>query len=252
MRRDNRTEKGIKRKKRRKKRYLLRFIILVAICVSAAAVAHLEYFDVTEIAVTGNEEISDEEILKLSGVSEGMSIFDVHPIFVKHRIRENLYLEEVKVRRTLPGNVTIEVREKDALAQFTMGKKYVVTDNEGTVVEVSDEMRKVTLVDGQKVESAEKGKPVKTSNEALLKKTLSLIKTVAEGDLYFSELSVKDGRVTAVLFDELRCEGKYDDMVESIENKTLISVAYDLYQKDTVKGVITVESNGYCFFTPQK
>lgn len=252
MRSDNRTEKGIRRRKRRKKRYLLRFIILVAICVAAVLVAHLEYFDVTEIAVTGNEEISDEEILELSEVHEGMSIFDVHPVFVKHRIRENLYLDEVKVRRKLPGNVTIEVSEKEALAQFPMGKKYVVTDNEGVVVEISGEMKQVTMVENLQVEADKKGKKVSSGKEALLEKALKLIRIVNEGDLYFASVSIEKGKVKGVIYDGISFEGKYDDVVESIKNETLKSVVYDLYQKDRKKGLITVESNGYCFFTPQK
>ena len=59
MRRDNRTEKTIKKKRRRKKHYRLRFIICLLICVGLYFISHIDYFTVDGIAVAGNEEVSD-------------------------------------------------------------------------------------------------------------------------------------------------------------------------------------------------
>ena len=51
-----------KRRKHKKKHYLLKFIIVVLICAAAGFVMHLSYFNISGIAVMGNEDISDEEI----------------------------------------------------------------------------------------------------------------------------------------------------------------------------------------------
>ena len=85
MRRDNRAEKVHKKRRRRKKRYLLRFLLLILLCVGIYFGVHIDYFKVDGIAVVGNEEISDEEILKLSELEVGENIFDVHPLFAQHR-----------------------------------------------------------------------------------------------------------------------------------------------------------------------
>ncbi|MDD6190043.1 MAG: FtsQ-type POTRA domain-containing protein [Firmicutes bacterium] len=252
MRRDNRTENGIKKKKRRKKRYLLKFAVFLALCGIAAAVAHINYFDVTEIDVKGNKDISDEEIISLSKVQTGRSIFDANSFFVKRRIKGNLYIEKVSMKRELPDRIVINVTEKTGLAQFAFGKKYVVTDNEGEVIEVSKEMKSVTLVENIKINGAEKGKDIKTEKENLLDKALSLIRKTEKNDLYFSRINIDGNKFQGVFFGDLSCRGEYDEVVKSIESGTLKSVVYDLYQKGREKGIITVESNGYCFFTPQK
>ena len=75
MRRDNRAEKVHKKRRRRKKRYLLRFLLLILLCVGIYFGVHIDYFKVDGIAVVGNEEISDEEILKLSELEVGENIF---------------------------------------------------------------------------------------------------------------------------------------------------------------------------------
>ena len=85
MRRNNRTDTTVKRKKRRKKHYLLRLLVIAAVCVGLYFLMHIEYFNVDGIAVAGNNEISDEEIIKLSGIETGDNLFDVHPCWYSTR-----------------------------------------------------------------------------------------------------------------------------------------------------------------------
>ena len=83
MRRNRHGTKTSGRKKRRKKHYLLKLIIIIAVLAGIYAGLHIERFDINGVAVGGNKEISDEEILKLSGISTGDNIFDTHPWFVE-------------------------------------------------------------------------------------------------------------------------------------------------------------------------
>ncbi len=99
MRRDNRAEKNVKKKRRRKKRYLLKIFLFLLLCAGVYFGVHIDYFTVDGIAVVGNEDISDDEILKLSELKTGENIFDVHPLFAQHRIKQNLYIEKVRVKR---------------------------------------------------------------------------------------------------------------------------------------------------------
>ena len=156
MRRDNRAEKVHKKRRRRKKRYLLRFLLLILLCVGIYFGVHIDYFKVDGIAVVGNEEISDEEILKLSELEVGENIFDVHPLFAQHRIKENLYIEKVRVKRKLPNKIEISVTERSGKAQFQMGKRFVITDNEGMVLAIEKEQQKVPLVENIKVTKEKK------------------------------------------------------------------------------------------------
>ncbi|MCQ2546248.1 MAG: FtsQ-type POTRA domain-containing protein [Clostridia bacterium] len=238
------------KKKRRKKNYLLRLIIIVAILAGAGVLMHIDYFDVNGVAVIGNEDISDEEILRLSGIEMGKSIFDVHPFIVEHRIRKNLYIDEVNVDRKLPDKVEIRVTERRGNAQFIMGKKYVVTDNEGQVIDISDEEMPATLVENIKVTGATNGGRIEVRDSGELEKALNFIRLTEDNDLFFKRLSISKNHVEAHVFDELVCVGKYADFESCIQSGTLKSVLYDLYQKGTEKGTVNVYKNDYCFFTP--
>lgn len=250
MRSDNRTEKMAKKKKRRKKHYLLRFILFIMICTGLYFASHIDYFDVDSIAVVGNKEISDEEIIKLSELKTGMNLFDVHPWFVQRKIKKNLYVEDVDVDRKLPDKIEIHVTERSGKAQFVKGKKYLITDNDGMVLEVAEEAREVTLVENVTVKNAELKKNIEVEETGIYDKVMELIKTTEENDLYFKKIKIEKNNVEAYVYDDLVCKGKYDNVLEAIRSDALRTVIYNLYQKSVESGVINISSNNYCSFTP--
>ena len=250
MRSDNRTEKMAKKKKRRKKHYLLRFILFIMICTGLYFALHIDYFDVDGIAVVGNKEISDEEIIKLSELKTGMNLLDVHPWFVQRKIKKNLYVEDVDVDRKLPDKIEIHVTARSGKAQFVKGKKYLITDNDGMVLEVAEEAREVTLVENVTVKNAELKKNIEVEETGIYDKVMELIKTTEENDLYFKKIKIEKNNVEAYVYDDLVCKGKYDNVLEAIRSDALRTVIYNLYQKSVESGVINISSNNYCSFTP--
>ena len=238
------------KRKHKKKHYLLRLVIVLAVLCAAFVCAHLSYFNVNGIAVVGNEDITDEEIIKLSGVETGGSVFDVHPLLVQHKIKENLYIEKVNVNRKLPDKIEIIVKERSLLTQFRKDDSFVITDSEGMVLDISKEEHKATLVEGLTVTAAEKKETIKIKENQGLEKTLELINITDESDLYFKRIVFNGSKIDAYVYDSLKCSGKYENLLSAINSGTLKKVIYDLYQKGVEKGTVNVYNNDYCFFTP--
>ena len=238
------------KRKHKKKHYLVRIIVTLVVIAAAILCAHLSYFNVDGIAVIGNEEVTDEEIIKLSEVKTGGSVFDVHPLLVQHKIKKNLYIESVNVNRKLPDKVEIIVKERKLLAQFHKDAKFIVTDSEGMVLDISKEERKATVIEGVTVTEAEKKETIQLKEAGSLEKVLDLIKATDEGDLYFKRIVFNGRKTDAYIYDELKCSGKYSNLMHAINSGTLKKVIYDLYQKGVEKGTVNVYNNDYCFFTP--
>ena len=129
---------------------------------------------------------------------------------MEKKIKKNLYIETVDVKRKLPDKIEIIVRERSGKAQFAMGDKYVITDNTGMVLEVSNDARNVTTVSGVTVTEAEPEKTVKVKERSEYNKAMSLIKAAEEeeGDLYFKSIDINGSRVTAKVYKKLRCRGQ--------------------------------------------
>lgn len=240
-----------RKRKHRKKHYLLRLLILLVLIAAAYLVSQMDHFDVNGIAVIGNEEVSDEEIIKLSQIKTGESVFKVHPLLVQHKIKKNLYIESVNVNRNLPDKVEIIVKERSLLAQFHKDAKFVVTDSEGMVLDISKEERQATLIEGVTVTGAEKKETIQIKEAQGLERAMELLNTTDENDLFFKRVVFRGSKVDAYIYDELKCAGKYDHIISAIRSGTLKKVVYDLYQKGEEKGTINVYNNDYCFFTPK-
>lgn len=252
MRADNRTEKSNKKKKRKKKRYFLRLLIVLAICIGAYFLAHIDYFDLDGLTVAGNKEITDETIIKLSEIKVGESVFDAHTNAAERKIKKNLYIEKVKVKRKLPNIIEIVVEERAGKAQFVKGKKFVITDNEGKVLEISKEEKKVTMVDNVTVKKAKEDKTIEVNETDVYNNAIAIIVAAEEGDIYFKRIVIEGKNVKLYVYDTLICEGKYTNIMKAIESGAIKAVLFDLYQQGKEKGVITVGSNNYCSFTPKK
>lgn len=250
MRTDNRTEKSVKKKKRKKKRYLLKLVIIILACIGLHFLLHIDYFTVDGITVAGNKEITDQEILELSQIEKGENIFDAHPAFAQRRIKKNLYIEDVDVKRKLPNMIEIVVTERSGKAQFVKGKNFIVTDNEGLVLEIAKEEQRATLVENTKVQKAKLDKTIEVKEEETYEKAMELIKAAETGDLYFKRLNIEGKQVEAYIYDKLVCVGKYDEVLSSINSGALKTVVFDLYQKGIKSGTINIGTNNYCSFTP--
>lgn len=246
----NRKQKVIKKKKRRKKRYLLKFFIFLIICIGGYFLLHIEYFTVDGITIAGNKDIPDKEILKLSELKTGENIFDVHPLIAQRRIKKNLYIEDVDVSRKLPNMIEIIVEERSGKAQFAMGKKFVVIDNDGRVLDIAKEMQKVTIVENVKVKKAKVDKEIKVDDKVVYGKAMDLIAAMEAGDLYFKKLHIEGKKVEAYVYDGLVCKGNYDEVMAAVRSGAIRAVVFDLYQKDIKNGTINIGENNYCSFTP--
>ncbi len=248
---ENQTEKNVKRKRRKKKRYLLKFIIILIICTGIyITLRNIDYFAIDGIAVVGNSEITDEEVIKLSEIETGDNLFSVHPWFTERKImKSNLYIEDVNVNRKLPNEIEIIVKERSGKAQFVKGKNYIVTDNEGMVIEIAKNEQQVTLIEGITVKAADLEDTIEVKETGDFDKAMAIVKAMDSGDLYFKKIKIDGSNVEGYVYDALVCRGRYDNVMECIESGALESVIFDLYQKGTESGVINIGSNNYCSFT---
>ncbi len=246
-----------RRKKRRKKRpFLTAFIVILAIA-GVIGLMHLPVFNVTEISVGGNKAFTDDQVIQLSGVEEGKSIFRAIPFLVGHKIKKNYYFDEVHVKYHLPNRVEIMVHEQEGFAQILIPesekvkrKQYVIVDGEGSVIEVSYDRRDVTLIRNITVRSAKPGRRISVKEKGTYRKAMKIIDTAQKNDMYFKRVELTGSRVKCDIFDDMFVKGRYGNLLKSLENGTLRTVVYRLYQQNVMTGTINIGDNGYCSFTP--
>ena len=133
-------KKKSKKKKKINKKVIGFFSILIIIGVIIALALTAPIFNITDIEVYGNNQITSNTIISLSRLKKGENIFKFNNS-VQERIKENSYIDSVKISRKLPGKVAITVEERKIKYQTNLINSYVYIDKNGYILENSSERK---------------------------------------------------------------------------------------------------------------
>ena len=144
----------------------LAVVVWLLIITAAALIVGNTVFAVRSVSVEGNSTVSDEDVIRASGISMGMSIFAIDSGAVRDGVNSNRYLNFIGLWRDFPSHVILRVTEHAPHATFKwMGMLYML-DQDGSVLEQTahfDIPLSVPLITGMQVEAARVGSPVVTS-----------------------------------------------------------------------------------------
>ncbi|MFR0921837.1 MAG: cell division protein FtsQ/DivIB [Clostridia bacterium] len=136
-------------KKKKKIKRIIKTIILLALIIGGFCFALISpIFNVTEINVTGNEQISSDTIISLSQLEIGQNLFRFNRIKVSNEIKTNAYIENVKIQRKIPNKIeiTIEERKRDYNVEFLNGYAYI--NNQGYILEIAEQKLELPVIKG--------------------------------------------------------------------------------------------------------
>ena len=128
-------EQGGKNRRRRRSGRLYATLIVTLMIIAALFGVGI-FFKVSEIEVTGLSMYKSEQVIDLSGIEIGDSIFFVQKSSAVISIKSAMpYIDDVRIVRTLPGTVTIEVTESYPIASFSSGGSYWIIDKNAKILE---------------------------------------------------------------------------------------------------------------------
>lgn len=105
---------------------------------------HHPYFSVQEIRVIGGGKVGGSQIIAMTGLGRGKSIWKINPGSIEAKVSRHPWVREVVVRREFPQRVVIHVEEWVAKGIAVLGRLYYV-NAEGFVFKEVEEGEKVGL-----------------------------------------------------------------------------------------------------------
>ena len=140
----------LKREKRKRKiTRVTKIFILVSITIIAIIYTMMSpIFNITNINICGNNKIFNEEILSISQISVGDNIFKISEIAIEKRLKENAYVNTVKIVRKLPNAVEIQIEERVATLMLLYGNGYVYINNQGYMLEITNTKKELPILIG--------------------------------------------------------------------------------------------------------
>lgn len=138
----------IEKKKKKIKRIIKTITLLLFIVCGIVFALVSPIFNIKEIRVINNEQISTETILSLSQLQLGQNLFKYNRNKVEEEIKTNPYIESVNIKRKIPNRVeiTIKERQKNYNIQFLNGYAYI--NNQGYILEISEQKLDLPVIQG--------------------------------------------------------------------------------------------------------
>lgn len=132
-------EKSARIKKAKVIKKFFTWTILIAILVGIILfLCKSELFEICNIEIIGNNQVSKETLIQLSEINLKDNIFLSNTIKAKKKIVQNSYIKEVNVKRILPDKIKIEILEKEKAYMIQLDEKVVYMDKNGDILEISD------------------------------------------------------------------------------------------------------------------
>ena len=140
MQQPAKTETGEKARPVRKRNGVRTALLTVLILLAIAAALRFGVFAIREIRVSGNRDLSAEEVIQSSGISLGDGILSLNEKQVEERINGNYKLQFRYLEKQLPGTVVIGIREREACCWLTYCGIHYIVDKNRMVLSETEQM----------------------------------------------------------------------------------------------------------------
>lgn len=232
-----------KKRKRRKSKLILMMIILVVGGISAYLLTSPS-FNIQQISIKGNEQVSNQKINELAEIKIGDNIFAKIGIVMKVKLKQNGCIEDVQINKIYPNKVEIEIKERKKQFQIkTETEKYVYIDEQGYIVESGADKLEIPTIIGMDITEKDVG-TIKRLNEKDLNKMENILqireqfKSIEKADK-ITQIQVEDEYIVS-----LENDGITINLGDSTNLKNrMYYVSGILKQEEGNRGTIYVNGN---------
>ena len=225
---------GNKKKKKLNPKVKKVLILSVLILVGIMLILLSSIFNCKEIQVIGNSKVSTDEIISLSNIKTEENMFKINVFKARKNIKENAYINNVKIKRKLHGKVEIIVEERFPTFILSCEEGCILINNQGYILEQVTEPPKLPTIIGINTDFTIKNNGDRLDNADLVTlEKIILITDIAEKKelknliTYINISNTKDiviymdsQKKTIHFGDETNASKKFDRVKTVMENET--------------------------------
>jgi cell division protein FtsQ len=115
---------------------------LVLILLYFASSALNSVFRITEVVITGNGHLTDEELKVMAGLDNAPNLLGISGKRISAKLTESPWVRSVSVRKEFPDRLLLRVSEAEPFALLDSKGKLFIIDEKGTLLE---ELRDIAI-----------------------------------------------------------------------------------------------------------
>lgn len=206
-------------------------LILVFIVFAVSLLGVSGAFNISEIVVEGNVNLSEEQIISFSEIEKGTNLFAISKNGIVQKIKENSYVDGVQVKRCFPNKVKLIVEERQAKYALPLANSYVYIDGQGYVLQISNQPPSVPILLGfiTDLSNVKENNRLEEMDLAKINVVIKIMETAAHHSLenLITKIDISNEENYAIYFDT---EGK----IAYLGNGTELNTRF-LYIKGILK-----------------
>lgn len=149
-------KKEIKKKRNKKIKFFIKLILFIGVTAGGIIFAMVSpIFNIQEIRVTNNANVPSDTIVSLSELTTDENIFRFLSLSAINKIKQNPYIQDVKIHRRLPNAIEIEVQEREPRYSIKILESYAYVSNQGYILEISEDGKGLPIINGAKTSEEE-------------------------------------------------------------------------------------------------
>ena len=192
-----------------------------------------------------NSLVNSETIISLSEIKTEQNIFKFSSGKAKEKIKENPYIENVKIHRKLPSTIQIEVEERVPTYSVDYVGKYAIINNQGYILEISEDNKGLPIILNSKTAEGEITTNQRLNDEDLekLEDVLKIMSSAKENNLdtEVTNIDINDKNEYIIYLEQEKKTIHLGDS-SNLSNKMLYIVAI-LEQEKDIEGDIFVNGD---------
>lgn len=219
----------------KKERIRKRIAIFILIVLTVNIFLLSPIFNLKNINVNGNTRISTDEIISSSGIMYENSIFKINKNKITKNLKENSYIEDVRISRKIPSTINIDVIERKARFMLEFANAYVYINSQGYMLEIAEEKIEVPLITGFTTTTEEivPGNRLCTEDLKRLQIVIEIIEVAKNNEIadLISKVDISD---TSDYIVEFESEGKIAHFGDCATSKSNLNTKM-LYVKELIQ-----------------
>lgn len=174
------------KKKRQAVFRLVKWTSLVLIIIGAIIFTIMSpIFNVKNIKVEGNSHLSEEQVISLSRIEIENNMFKYNKKEIIKNIKENAYIENVEVKRSIPDTIEIKITERKTSFMIQFANAYAYINNQGYILEISNKALEYPILTGfsTPVEELQEGRRLNKEDLKKLSDVLEIMESATSNEI---------------------------------------------------------------------
>ena len=173
----------VKKQRRRSGKRLVKGVVFILICGAIlGSVVYLPIFTLQTVKLTGATYLTVDDILKVGDIYINEPLFKLETDKVAGRLLNDVRVEDVTVRRSLPHTLEVIVTERVPIATVASNYGYINIDKHGKILDSYKNLRamEIPMITGALIKDLYIGDNV---DDPLIKKILEFLQMLDEESL---------------------------------------------------------------------